>query len=90
MYYFFSKLFNKKLFNKKLFNKNNFNENNLNTFFKINKDINIKENIKIITGLSISVLILNYAYSSDFNNDTQSYLKNKEITERYIEYKYNE
>ena len=77
MNFFFSKLFNRKLFNT-----NNFTHK--------------KNNIKILTGLSLSVLMLNYIYSdlsiescTENYIDNKSYLKNKDISERYREFKLN-
>tara|TARA_Y100001970_G_C14249745_1_gene870924 strand:- start:3489 stop:3725 length:237 start_codon:yes stop_codon:yes gene_type:complete len=76
MNYFFFRLLNRKLF--------------ANNFF------NNKDNVKMITGISLSVLMLNYIYS-DFSiesctenyTDNKSYLKNKDISERYREFKLN-
>ena len=72
---FFSKLLNQKVFNRKVFNTNNF--------------IKKKNYIKIITGLFLSGYTINFIWSLDFNNNTKSYLKDTDISERYREFKLN-
>lgn len=72
---FFSKLLNQKVFNRKVFNTNNFTKK--------------KNYIKIITGLFLSGYTINFIWSLDFNNNTKSYLKDTDISERYREFKLN-
>ena len=85
MNYFFSKILNQKLLNQKVFNRKLLNQKVFNT----NNFTKKKNYIKIITGLFLSGYTINFIWSLDFNNNTKSYLKDTDISERYREFKLN-
>ena len=75
MNFFFFKLFTQKLFT------TNFNKNFQNIF--------IKENVKMMMGLSFSLLTLKCAFSNNCINYNKSYLKDKELATKYKEHIFN-